>query len=357
MKYIVYQTVNLINNKIYIGYHRTNNPEIFDGYIGCGVKLSNPYFVNNPKTPFQYALKKYGLSNFKRTVIAVFDTSEEALKLEAEIVNENFIKRKDTYNVALGGNAGNYLFPINQFDNTGKLIYKWDNMAIAAETLGVSHTSINNAKLHKGSCLGYFWSTEESINPKEFSYHVGTKTYQYDIDGNLVGQYSSITEAAHAVNGDDRAIHRAIQTGLKHRDYYWSFKLSEKYIPVEKISLKGKTLYIYDLEGNFIKELLVGQDLKDFYSITHYGCLKQAIQNNRPYKNTQISLEKVDKMEKVKAFSDFNAKRIGRYSKEGELLEEFDSIKAATKAYGSGVSRVLTNKQETTKGFIFKYLD
>ena len=357
MKYIVYQTINLINNKIYVGYHRTENPEIFDGYLGCGVKLSNPYFINNPRTPFQYALKKYGVTNFKRIVLASFNTVEEALNLEKEIVNIDFIKRKDTYNVALGGNAGQFLFPINQFDNTGKLIYKWDNMAIAAETLGVSHTSINNAKLYKGSCLGYFWSTEDTINPKEFSYHVGTKTYQYDIDGNLIGQYASITEAAKAVNDDDRAIHRAIKTGMKHRDYYWSFKLSEKYIPIKKVSLKGKTLYIYDLDGNFIKEVLVGQELKDFYKISHYGCLKQAIQNNRPYKNTQISFEKVDIMPKVIAFSDFNAKRIGRYSKEGKLLEEFNSIKAAVKKYGSGVNRVLLKRQETTKGYIFKYLD
>lgn len=36
MKYIVYKTTNLINNKIYVGVHRTN-PDINDGYIGCGV--------------------------------------------------------------------------------------------------------------------------------------------------------------------------------------------------------------------------------------------------------------------------------------------------------------------------------
>lgn len=44
MKYIVYLTKNLkskINgtNKIYIGVHKTENPEIFDGYIGCGVYI------------------------------------------------------------------------------------------------------------------------------------------------------------------------------------------------------------------------------------------------------------------------------------------------------------------------------
>ncbi len=36
MNYIVYKTTNKINGKIYVGVHRTN-PDIFDGYIGCGV--------------------------------------------------------------------------------------------------------------------------------------------------------------------------------------------------------------------------------------------------------------------------------------------------------------------------------
>ena len=41
MKYIVYLTTNLKSlykntPKIYIGVHKTEDPEIFDGYIGCG---------------------------------------------------------------------------------------------------------------------------------------------------------------------------------------------------------------------------------------------------------------------------------------------------------------------------------
>jgi hypothetical protein len=36
MNYIVYKTTNIINSKIYIGVHYTN-PDINDGYIGCGV--------------------------------------------------------------------------------------------------------------------------------------------------------------------------------------------------------------------------------------------------------------------------------------------------------------------------------
>lgn len=45
MKYIVYLTRNVKNNKIYIGVHKTENPDIFDGYIGCGVNIFLPKYL------------------------------------------------------------------------------------------------------------------------------------------------------------------------------------------------------------------------------------------------------------------------------------------------------------------------
>ncbi|MGN0966101.1 MAG: hypothetical protein ACI4OP_00695 [Candidatus Coprovivens sp.] len=41
MKYIVYLTENIVNNKIYVGVHKTENPDIFDGYYGEGVSISD----------------------------------------------------------------------------------------------------------------------------------------------------------------------------------------------------------------------------------------------------------------------------------------------------------------------------
>ena len=52
MKYIVYQTINVINNKIYIGVHKTKNPDIFFFFFGCGCSIHVPNLYNNLKTPF-----------------------------------------------------------------------------------------------------------------------------------------------------------------------------------------------------------------------------------------------------------------------------------------------------------------
>ena len=103
MKYIVYQTINKINNKIYVGVHGTTNPDEFDGYIGNGVSIYRPATYMNPKTHFQSAVKKYGIKAFIRTTLKVFDNEEDAYKMEEEIVNEEFLKRPDVYNLAKGG--------------------------------------------------------------------------------------------------------------------------------------------------------------------------------------------------------------------------------------------------------------
>ena len=89
----MYKTINLINNKIYIGVHVTN--DINDSYMGSGKLL-------------KAAIKKYGIENFKREILYTFQNPEEMFNKEKEIVNEEFIKRDDVYNIKLGGNGGWY---------------------------------------------------------------------------------------------------------------------------------------------------------------------------------------------------------------------------------------------------------
>lgn len=126
MKYIVYLTINLENNKIYIGKHKCEDPYVFDGYIGCGVKITAPSTYNKPQCAFQAAVLKYGVKNFRRITLRVFDDEQSALMLEKKLVTEDFIKRKDVYNEVIGGGAP----PINnlivyQYSLLGKYIRKY----------------------------------------------------------------------------------------------------------------------------------------------------------------------------------------------------------------------------------------
>lgn len=89
--YTIYKTTNKVNNKIYVGKHQTKDLE--DDYLGSGKYLRN-------------AINKYGIDKFVKEILHICGSLEEMNKKESEIVNEEFIVRKDTYNLRIGGEGG-----------------------------------------------------------------------------------------------------------------------------------------------------------------------------------------------------------------------------------------------------------
>ena len=89
--YTVYKITNLVNDKIYIGAHKTS--DLDDGYMGSGVAIGR-------------AQKKYGLVNFEKEIIHFCESEQLMLLKEKAIVNQEFVDRNDTYNLTLGGGCG-----------------------------------------------------------------------------------------------------------------------------------------------------------------------------------------------------------------------------------------------------------
>lgn len=354
--FIVYQTLNILDNKIYVGVHKTYNPEVFDGYIGCGVYINNASTYMNPTTPFQSAVKKYGPDKFKRSILKIFETSEEAYNMERDIVNYDFIRRKDTYNAKLGGLGGcSYYVKINQFDSEGNLIKTWESEVEAAEFLGVSHTAIINAKKYKGSCKKYFWSVDNEIDIKEYTLYTGTLCYKYDsITGKCIDTYNSMLEAAKCNDVAIQSIQRAVKGGYKVGNYYYSNSLMEKYLGKPKISLKNKSIYIYDLNGNFITELKNSSEIKEFFNINSTSSLTTAIRTERTYKGFQVSLTKEDFLSPINDKKN-HSKKVNVYTEGGDLIETYSSVTKAIEKYGTGVQRVLKGQQQKCKNLIFRY--
>ena len=50
-------------------------------------------------------------------------------------------------------------------------------------------------------------------------------------------------------------------------------------------------------------------------------------------------------------------KRVGKYDKEGNLIEIFNSIKEAKEKYNGPISLCCKGKRKTVKGFIWRYID
>jgi hypothetical protein len=91
MFYYLYQITNIVNNKIYVGVHKTM--DMNDGYMGSGKIIIR-------------AIKKHGIDNFKKDILETFVDSESMYVREKEIVTDEFLLREDAYNLRRGGLGG-----------------------------------------------------------------------------------------------------------------------------------------------------------------------------------------------------------------------------------------------------------
>ncbi len=217
-KYIVYLTTNKVNNKIYIGVHKTLTPEVFDGYIGCGISKNK---FKNAETPFQKAVIKYGYINFVRITLAVFESKAEAYNLEAELVTKEFCKRKDVYNVVPGG-----LITANEvqkrkvykFDLNGNFLAEYESLALAARLYNMPNgSSIIRAIKQKQMCKGFLWNYENTI---KYTYTdvVNKPRYnqrpilQFSIDGTFVREWESVSEVVKQFRNVKKVLNGTLQS-------------------------------------------------------------------------------------------------------------------------------------------------
>jgi group I intron endonuclease len=91
--WILYETTNLVNGKIYVGVHKLANTSKSRKYLGSGIAL-------------QLAIEKYGRENFTRVTLSEFSCAKDAYAAEAKLVTQEFCNREDVYNIKLGGYGG-----------------------------------------------------------------------------------------------------------------------------------------------------------------------------------------------------------------------------------------------------------
>ena len=87
----IYKTTCNVTGRWYIGIHSTSNLE--DAYMGSGLRLRR-------------SIRKYGVENHFKEILEFFDTREELVNREKEVVNFELIEEDLCMNLVAGGNGG-----------------------------------------------------------------------------------------------------------------------------------------------------------------------------------------------------------------------------------------------------------
>lgn len=359
MKYIVYQTINKINNKIYIGVHKTENPEIFDGYLGCGAYANKPSSYNKTNYHLHNAILKYGPNNFYRITLKVFDTPQEAFELESKLVTKEFIKRSDTYNMTLGG----YIPPIvtktiYQFDIQGNLIKTWESIKSITKFYNCNKDRIAMCIKDKRSFNNSYWSEQNSISVSEYRISSRDAIFQYNSDGLLLNSFKNISEASQKLDLDAKAITASAFEKHKYSGYYFLHsdvtiesvleninnrkKINQvkvcRYLPTKEFDLEYESLSKAAKENN-----------------TSTGNIIRAIKSERLCSGYRWSYEKNDIIHSYKE-RELNPIKIAQYDKSGNLIKIWDTVSECQKEFPA-CRKVCNGTRKSTKGFIFKYVD
>lgn len=356
MKYIVYKTTNLVNSYIYIGVHKTENPDIFDYYIGNGVDIRISSTYEKAKTKFQQAVKEFGTKNFRREVIAIFDTPEEAYDLEGLIVNENFLARNDVYNMILGGRV-NIINGITvfQYDSEGNYLSEYDSYESAAKALSVQSSSIRRAVVYKYRVKDTYFNTEklDKIDISLYNTNKEVIVHRYLITGQYDKQYCSYNAASRDSDSSPSNVRSAAILGYCVKGkYYFSFVKSDSYDKARTLQIKTREVHQYSSDGEYIKSYSTQAEaeLENKYSnITKSIKLKSIDENGYMWA--------LEKLPTYNSPSKKKRKKVALYDDNGNIIKTWNSARQCAKEVGSSVQNVLNGKYIKHKGNIYKYIN
>ena len=215
----IYKITNLINNKVYIG--QSKQIEI----------RWQQHKTSNKNYALYSAFKKYGIDNFKFEII---EECFENLLNEREKYWINFYHSlaPNGYNMTLGGDSCGHETlekKVQQYDLNGNFIQEFKSISEASRQTGLDDANISaccNQKLHFHTVGGFQWKFSD--NNKIITKYIDKQlkpVIQYDINGNYIAEYPSVSAAAKAVNKASTNISSACKKHGTSAGYKWEYKI------------------------------------------------------------------------------------------------------------------------------------
>jgi group I intron endonuclease len=275
----VYLTINLLDGKQYIGMHRTKNVD--DNYLGSGIKIMR-------------AIKKHGKQSFKREILVVCKDVVEAHQKESFFIEAYNTLHPNGYNISpTGGTQGGGVCTVEtrkkQSDakkgkptwikgltkddpRVAKILLtfktKPQNKAERSRKISEAHKKI--ALIKKRNNLGQFTDNEpqtgvsisEETHLKMSNGHRGLASplkgvsididtlakrcrsiLQYDLQMNLIKEWSARSEASRELGIDSKSITSALcGANRTYKGFIWKYKNPLVKVKILQKSLDGTVL-------------------------------------------------------------------------------------------------------------------
>ncbi len=225
--YYIYKFTNKLNNMSYIG--QSINPEKrkWEHYYGKKTK-KNTYFDNH--------LKK-DPNNFVFEIIDSANSQEEIDKLEKEYIEKYNSLKPNGYNILKGGRQQRGAWnskEIDVYDLDGNYINSYESASYYENFINKDYKkrmirkSCNEHKHYKERIFRFKGDTK----PKPYQKPKSTKcikVYQFDLYGNNIGIYDSITEASEKTQTSRTAIIGCLKGRYKKaNNFIWSYENNVK---------------------------------------------------------------------------------------------------------------------------------
>lgn len=252
--------------------HTSPSGKVYVGITKCSPnkrwKNGNGYF-SGFCIKFANAIRKYGWDNLKHEILLENLSKSEACYAEKYLIRW-YKMHNNSYNITDGGSIGGSLvgkehpmygkhedapmygirggdnpnsIKVYQYDRNGKFIKAWDSIIDAASTFdnkGSAATGITGCcKYKKPACKNYIWRYFYTEQLKEKAPVHTKKVYQYNVEGNLIGEYEKIRDVQKILNVPKERLGIISSccrgNAISGMGYFWSYIKYDKY-PLSGIS-------------------------------------------------------------------------------------------------------------------------
>lgn len=225
LKFIVYEHVNLFNNKRYIGI-TSQIPEV-RWQRGSGYRENTTFFR---------AIKKYGWDNFEHNILYEGLSNREALEIESTLIKK-YKSLGVSYNISDGYEelGISKRIPIIVYDTGGNYVGAYISIHKASIELGIPETNITMALSNKYNITqakGYVFLKEgdnildklDKVNKRHSS--ARRPVIQLTKNGQILAEFNSVSDAANSLGCGTGSISNCLKGRYKTAaGYKWRYKV------------------------------------------------------------------------------------------------------------------------------------